>query len=107
MEYSNNPRRVYGKVEIVYADEELSRDVKVAVSGNSKISHPIEVYHLPSEPTVKACTMDGNSTMDGTFQMMGEDLVVGWWSDKGADENGVYANKPYIELTFNMRPIQM
>lgn len=41
MEYSNNPRRVYGKVEIVYADEELSRDVKVAVSGNSKISHPI------------------------------------------------------------------
>ena len=92
-------------MEIVYADEELSRDVKVAVSGNSKISHPTEVYHLPSEPTVKACTMDGNSTMDGTFQMMGEDLVVGWWSDKGADGNGVYANKPYIELTFNMRPI--
>ena len=105
MEYSSNPRRVYGKVEIVYADEELSRDVKVAVSGNSKISHPTEVYHLPSEPTVKACTMDGNSTMDGTFQMMGDDLVVGWWSDKGADKNGVYANKPYIELTFNMRPI--
>ena len=105
MEYSSNPRKVYGKVEIVYADEELSRDVKVAVSGNSKISHPTEVYHLPSEPTVKACTMDGNSTMDGTFQMMGEDLVVGWWSDKGADGNGVYANKPYIELTFNMRPI--
>lgn len=105
MEYSSNPRKVYGKVEIVYADEELSRDVKVAASGNSKISHPTEVYHLPSEPTVKACTMDGNSTMDGTFQMMGEDLVVGWWSDKGADGNGVYANKPYIELTFNMRPI--
>ena len=105
MEYSSNPRKVYGKVEIVYADEELSRDVKVAVSGNSKISHPTEVYHLPSEPTVKACTMDGNSTMDGTLQMMGEDLVVGWWSDKGADGNGVYANKPYIELTFNMRPI--
>ena len=105
MEYSSNPRKVYGKVEIIYADEELSRDVKVAVSGNSKISHPTEVYHLPSEPTVKACTMDGNSTMDGTFQMMGEDLVVGWWSDKGADGNGVYANKPYIELTFNMRPI--
>ena len=105
MEYSSNPRKVYGKVEIVYADEELSRDVKVAVSGNSKISHPTEVYHLPSEPTVKACTMDGNSTLDGTFQMMGDDLVVGWWSDKGADENGVYVNKPYIELTFNMRPI--
>jgi len=105
MEYSDNPRKVYGKVEIVYADEELSRDIKVAVSGNSKISHPTEVFHLPSEPTVKACTMDGNSTMDGTFQMMGDDLIVGWWSDKGADGNGVYANKPYIELTFGMRPI--
>ncbi len=105
MEYSDNPRKIYGKVEIVYADEELSRDIKVTVSGNSKISHPAEVFHLPSEPTVKACTMDGNSTMDGTFQMMGDDLIVGWWSDKGADQYGVYANKPYIELTFGMRPI--
>lgn len=105
MNYEDNPRKVYGKVEIVYADEELSNDVKAEVSGNSQISHPKEVYHLPSEPTVKACTMDGNSTMDGTFQMMGDDLIVGWWSDKGADINGVFENKPYIELTFMMRPI--
>ncbi|MCM1441760.1 MAG: hypothetical protein NC131_21495 [Roseburia sp.] len=105
MEYSDNPRKVYGKVDIVYADEELSRDVKVAVSGNSTISHPDEVFHLPSEPTVKACTIDGNSTMDGTFQMMGDDLTVGWWSNKGADGNGVYATKPYIEISFTMRPV--
>jgi hypothetical protein len=105
MNYSDNPRKVYGKVEIVYADEELSRDIKVSVSGNSTISHPTEVYHLPSEPTVKACTMDGNSTMDGSFQMMGDELIVGWWSDKCADSNGIYANKPYIELDFMMRPI--
>ncbi len=105
MKYSDNPRKVYGKVEIVYADEELSRDIKVAVSGNSKISHPNEVFRLPSEPTIKACTMDGNSTMDGTFQMMGDDLIVGWWSNTGADGNGVYTSKPYIELTFMMRPI--
>ena len=57
MKYSDNPRKVYGKVEIVYADEELSRDIKVAVSGNSQISHPNEVFRLPSEPTIKACTM--------------------------------------------------
>ena len=35
MKYSDNPRKLYGKVEIVYADEELSRDVKAAVSANS------------------------------------------------------------------------
>ncbi|MCM1296232.1 MAG: hypothetical protein NC311_11880 [Muribaculaceae bacterium] len=105
MEYSDNPRKVYGKVDIVYADEELSRDVKVAVSGNSEISHPDEVFHLPSEPTIKACTMDGNATMVGTFQMMGKDLIVGWWSEKCADGSGKYASKPYIEISFMMRPV--
>ena len=105
MKYSDNPRKVYGKVEIVYADEELSRDVKVAVSANSEISHPAEVYKPPYKPTVKACTMDGNSTMDGTFQMMSDELVVGGWSGKLADSSGVFARKPYIELSFGMRPI--
>ena len=105
MKYSDNPRKVYGKVEIVYADEELSRDVKVAVSANSEISHPAEVYKPPYKPTVKACTMDGNSTMDGTFQMMSDELVVGWWSGKLADSSGIFARKPYIELSFGMRPI--
>lgn len=105
MNYSDNPRRVYGKVDIVYADEELTRDAKVAVSGNSEISHPTEVYKRPYEPTVKACTMDGNSTMDGTFQMMSDKHVVGWWSGKLADGNGVFTQKPYIELSFGMRPI--
>lgn len=105
MAYSDNPRRVYGKVEIIYADEELSRDITTEESGNSEISHPIEVYHLPSVPTVKACTMDGNSTMDGTFQMMDDSVLCGWWSGKLSDENGVFADKPYIELRFTNRPI--
>lgn len=105
MAYSDNPRKVYGKVEIVYADEELSRDIRTTESGNSEISHPEEVYSLPSDPTVKACTMDGNSTMDGTFQMMDDKCVVGWWGGNLADANGVFTNKPYIELTFTMRPI--
>ena len=55
MGYSDNPRKVFGRVEIIYADEELSRDITTEESGNSEISHPKEVYHLPSEPTVKAC----------------------------------------------------
>lgn len=105
MGYAKNPRRIYGKVEIIYCDEELSRDVVVTESSNSEISHPREVYHLPSEPTVKACTMDGNSTMDGTYQMMNRDGVVGWWSGQCSNASGVFVNKPWIELIFTNRPI--
>ncbi|MDE6604781.1 MAG: hypothetical protein K2K85_02025 [Clostridia bacterium] len=105
MEYSDNPRSVYGKVEIIYADEELSRDITVQVSGNSEISHTNEVYKLPDEPTVKACTMDGNSTMDGTYQMITDECVVGWWGGSLADSNGRFAVEPYIEMSFALRPI--
>lgn len=105
MAYSDNPRKIHGKVEIIYADEELSRDITTTESGNSEISHPIETYHLPSVPTVKACTMDGNATMDGSFQMMDDSVLCGWWSGKLSDEDGVFADKPYIELKFTNRPI--
>ncbi len=105
MAYSDNPRKIYGKVEIIYADEELSRDITTEESGNSDISHPTEVYHLPSEPTVKACTMDGNATMDGSYQMMDDSVLCGWWSGKLSDEKGEFAEKPYIELKFTNRPI--
>ncbi len=105
MKYSSNPRKVYGKVEIIYADEELTRDARIDVSGNSEISNPTDVYKNPYEPTVKACTMDGNSTMDGTFQMMSNKHIVGWWSGKLADSKGEFSQKPYIELSFVMRPI--
>lgn len=77
MKYSSNPRKVYGKVEIIYADEELTRDARFDVSANSEISNPTDVYKNPYEPTVKACTMDGNSTMDGTYQMMSNKHIVG------------------------------
>ena len=105
MAYSENPRKIYGKVEVIYADEELSRDITTEESGNSEISYPTEVYHLPSEPTVKACTMDGNATMDGTFQMMDDSVLCGWWSGKLSDADGVFKDKPYIELKFTNRPI--
>lgn len=105
MEYSDNPRKVFGKVEIIYADEELSRDITTEESGNSEISHPTEVFHLPSEPTIKACTMDGNATMDGSFQMMDDSVLCGWWSGKLSDAYGAFDKKPYIELKFTNRPI--
>ena len=34
MAYSDNPRKIYGKVEVIYADEELSRDITTEESGN-------------------------------------------------------------------------
>ena len=71
MEYSDNPRKVYGKVEIIYSDKEISSNMGVTVSGNSEISHPREVFEGYQTPTIKACTMDGNSDMGGSFQMPG------------------------------------
>ena len=70
MEYTDNPRKIYGRVEIIYSDAEISKDIVATVSANSTISHPDEVHESHLTPTVKACTMDGNSTMDGSFQMM-------------------------------------
>ncbi len=105
MGYSDNPRKIYGRVEIIYSDEELSREFQTTESGNSEISHPKETYLLPSVPTVKACTMDGNATMDGTFQMMDDTCVVGWWGGSLADSNGNFTTPQYIELSFVQRPV--
>lgn len=105
MGYSDNPRKIYGRVEIIYSDEELSREFQTTESGNSEISHPDETYLLPSIPTVKACTMDGNATMDGTFQMMDDTCIVGWWGGRLSDANGNFSTPQYIELSFVQRPV--
>lgn len=105
MKYSDNPRKVYGKVEIIYSDTEISSDINAKVSGNSEISHPREVFAGNTTPTVKACTMDGNSDMGGTFQMMDDTCIVGWWSGGLCGADGVFTAKPYIELSFVLRPI--
>lgn len=105
MNYTDNPRKVYGKVEIVYSDAAVSKEIECTQSGNSEISHPNEVYWGYAVPSVRACTMDGNSTMDGSFQMMNDGCVVGWWSGQLCGADGVFANPPYIELSFVQRPI--
>lgn len=105
MEYSDNPRKVYGKVEIVYSDKEISSNMGITVSGNSKISHPREVFEGYVSPTVRACTMDGNSDMSGTYQMVDDTCIVGWWSGGLCGTEGVFTVKPYIELSFVLRPI--
>lgn len=105
MSYSSNPRHVLGKVNIVYADSEISMDLSVETSGNGEISEPEQVYGSYLTPTIKACTMDGNATMGGGYQMNGHGLITGWWSDVHCDGNGVFQNPPWIKLNFIERPM--
>lgn len=105
MEYSSNPRRVHGKVVIVYADSEISMDLSVQTSGNGEISYPEQVFKSYLTPTIKACTMDGNSTMGGGYQMNGLGLVTGWWSDVHCDDQGVFETPPWIKVSFIPRPM--
>ena len=105
MEYSDNPRKVYGKVEIIYSDADISKDLETTESGNSDISHPQEVYRGYASPTVRACTMDGNCTMEGSWQMIDDTCKCGWWSGSLSNAEGVFSSPPYIELAFVQRPI--
>lgn len=105
MEYTDNPRKILGRVDVIYSDTEISKDIQTTESGNSAISHPDEVFGAYLVPTVKGCTMDGNATMDGSFQMMDDSVVLGWWSGSLAGSNGVFANAPWIEISFVKRPI--
>lgn len=105
MPYSANPRKIYGKVEVIFSDTDISSIEEVTTSSASAISHPYEVYSANIVPTVKACTMDGNSTLDSTFQMMDEGCVLGWWSGELSNSNGEFAISPTLELSFSPRPI--
>lgn len=105
MKYTDNPRKIYGRVDVVYSDTEISKDIRTDESGNSAISHPDEVFGAYLVPTVKGCTMDGNSTMDGSFQMVDDSVVLGWWSGTLSGKDGVFATAPWIEISFVKRPI--
>ena len=98
MEYTDNPRKILGRVDVIYSDTEISKDIQTTESGNSAISHPDEVFGAHLVPTVKGCTMDGNATMDGSFQMMDDSVVLGWWSGSLSGSDGVFANAPWIEI---------
>lgn len=105
MKYTDNPRKIYGRVDVIYSDTEISKDIRTDESGNSTISHPDEVFGAYLVPTVKGCTMDGNSTMDGSFQMIDDSVVLGWWSGTLSGKDGVFATAPWIEISFVKRPI--
>jgi hypothetical protein len=105
MLYTDNPRKVYGKVKIIYSDSDISNVLNVETSGNGSISTPEQVYQGYISPTIKALTMDGNSTMGGGYQMNSTGLITGWWSDVHGDENGEFIIPPHLTITFIVRPI--
>ena len=41
MEYTDNPRKIYAKVEIIYSDLEISGTISASASSNSEISHKV------------------------------------------------------------------
>lgn len=105
MGYLNNPRRIRGKVDIVYSDTDISSIESVDVTGNSNISHPYEVYQSNLTPSYKACTMDGCSKMDGTYQMIDENAILGWWGDELGDSDGIFSSPQILTIEFVTRPI--
>ncbi len=105
MSYSDNPRVVKGKVEVVFADTDISSVDEVIVSTESVISHPNEIYGTNLNPTVKACTMDGTSIMDGSFQMLDDTCVVGWWGRERARSDGYLKECEVLTIKFQERPI--
>lgn len=105
MGYLNNPRKVIGKVEIIYSDTDISSITNIETSSESEISHPHEVYQTNLSPTAKACTLDGNSTMDGTFQMIDDTCILGWWSGELSNSDGTFTNPPFLEVFFIDRPV--
>lgn len=105
MGYDSNPRKVFGKVEIVFSDSDISSISNIEVSTNAEISHPDEVYGNNLTPTAKACTMDGNARMGGGYQMIDDSCITGWWSNNLSDVDGIFDEFPTIEITFTERPI--
>ena len=106
MGYGDIIRKVYGKVRIIYSDSEISQDIVISSSGDAPISVKQQVVAEYITPTIKACTMDGNANMDGTFQMQTSGMVMGWWSSTSSNSEGNFDMPyPYLEASFISRPI--
>lgn len=106
MGYNDAVRRVKGKVHVVYSDAEISKDIEITTNDDSAISHKEEVILQYDTPEIKACTMDGLATMDGTYQMQDFELVQGWWSNTLSGQNGEFIEPyPWLKAEFVPRPI--
>lgn len=105
MGYEDKVRKLHAKVKIIYQDADASYEIEVTTSSNSKLSFPTQIYQGFISPTVKACTMEGNSTMNGEYQMLGDDCIMGWWSGELSKQDGTFDNNPVLEIEFIKRPV--
>lgn len=105
MGYSANPRKIYGKVEIIYFDNDMASIDDVVVSSEALISHPSEVHGASIQPSIKACVL-GDATLDETYQMMDDESIIGWWGGVFSDVDGCFINPETLELFFMERPIK-
>lgn len=105
MAYEKGVRKLHGRIKILYQDAEASYEIEVDTSGDSNISFPKQTYQGHINPTVKACTMDGNSIMNGEYQMMDIDGIVGWWSNELSQADGTFTNEQTLTMDFLKRPI--
>lgn len=104
--YSDIVRKLHGKIKIIYSDTDKSYELMVATSDNGTISYPNQVTEGYMAPSLKACTMDGLSTMGGGHQMIGQGFIMGWWSERHSNNECLFSEPyPYIEVGFISRPI--
>ena len=67
------------------------------------MSHVVLGYN---EPSIKACTMDGNIALDDKSQMRVAGQICGFWSDSQSDNDGVFSEPyPYVDVSFIARSI--
>jgi hypothetical protein len=105
MQYLANPRKVYGKIKIIYSDGEISSGLDFTESGNSGISNPEQVIKGYISPSIKTCTMDGYAKMGQGFQMDSQKYITGWRSDVMSKADGTFSINPWIKISFIERPI--
>ncbi|MBQ7798303.1 MAG: hypothetical protein IJ371_04195 [Clostridia bacterium] len=104
--YSDNVRKLHGRINIIYSDGDRLFELNFDVSDNAEVSNPLQVVEKNGEPTCKACTMDGNCTMGGGYQMVDNSVVTGWWNNVLSNADGSFNQPyPYLAITFVTRPV--
>lgn len=106
MGYEDQVRTLHGKVNIVYSNGEKLYEIDAVSSEQAIVSNIKQVVMGYSEPTCKACTMEGKCTMGGGYQMVDNSLITGWWNNVLSNDSGAFSLPyPYLEISFVKRPI--
>ena len=105
-----NPRKVFGKVQIDYSDPFIDQSITVLTSENANISYPKQTADGIQDIRSKIASLDGSWVLDGTWTLApsyADELVqMGWWGNQLSGVSGNFAS-PYPSLSVNFleRPI--